>query len=171
MSSKLKAVEFTSTETICGGNSGHTTGAAGTEGGRRPTGVPAAPVVKKSSEVIPSKKRRRLTTAYKIKVLETVESLRSQGQFAIGAYLRSEGLYYSSVSRWSKQREQRLLTTTKQGRQSKCIDSLSAENKKLRQKLDSLQKKLEKTELIVDLQKKLSRLMEIDEKLELNAVK
>ena len=149
----------------------HSTGTAGTEGGRRPTGVPAVPVEKKSSEVIPSQKRRRLTTAYKIKVLQTVESLKSQGQGAIGAYLRSEGLYYSSVSRWSKQREEGHLTASKRGRQEKSRESLLAENKKLRRQLDSLQNKLEKTELIVDLQKKLSKLMEIDEKSELSVVK
>lgn len=147
------------------------TGTAGTEGGRRPTGVPAVPVTKKSSEVVPSQKRRRLTTAYKIKVLETVEALKSEGQGAVGAYLRSEGLYYSSVSRWAKQREQGQLTTNKRGRHEKSRESLIAENKKLRRQLDSMQNKLEKTELIVDLQKKLSRLVEIEENLEQSAVK
>lgn len=146
-------------------------GTAGTEGGRRPTGVPAVPEKKNSSEVTPSQKRRRLTTAYKIKVLETVESLKSQGQGAIGACLRSEGLYYSSVSRWSKQRQQGQLTTIKRGRQGKSHESLVAENKKLRRQLDSIQNKLEKTELIVDLQKKLSRLVEIDQNSEQSAVK
>ena len=130
------------------------------EGGRRPTGVNGIPMQKTSSEVLPPTKRRRLTTAYKIKVVNNVASLKSEGKGVVGAYLRSEGLYYSSVSRWAREISKGQLTTRNRGRQEKSHDALLAENKKLRRQLAQAHQKLEKTEMIVDLQKKLSSLME-----------
>lgn len=133
--------------------------AAGTEGGRRPTGVPAANA-HADPEVIAQPKRRRFTAAYKLKVLDTVGELRQRGNGALGAYLREEGLYYSSVRKWEQQRSEGQLTARSRGPREKSRDSLLAENKKLRRQLEQMQKRLAKTEMIVDLQKKLSTLME-----------
>lgn len=133
--------------------------AAGTEGGRRPTGGPAANA-HADPEVVAQPKRRRFTTAYKLKVLDTAVELRQHGNGALGAYLRKEGLYYSSVRKWEQQRQKGQLTTRTRGRREKKRDSLLAENKKLRRQLEQMQKRLAKTEMIVDLQKKLSTLME-----------
>jgi len=150
--------------------SNHVTGTAGTEGGRRPTGVPAVPVTTQTTEVIPSPKRRRLSVSYKIKVIETVRALKSQDKGAIGAYLRSEGLYYSSVHHWEKQYGKGRLTAAKTGRRQKSRENLLSENTKLHRQLEQIKKRLERTELIVDLQKKLSKLMETDNNLEMSAV-
>jgi transposase len=129
---------------------------AGTQGGRRPTGVPADT----STEVVARPTRRRHTTAYKIKVLDTVASLRHEGHGAIGSYLRKEGLYYSSVANWERLQKQGLLTAKQRGPREKSRDALAAEVKKLRRKLEQTEKRLAKTEMIVDLQKKLSKFME-----------
>jgi len=67
---------------------------AGTEGGRRPTGVPAEVSNKPDSEVVVQMIRRRLNNSYKLKVLNHVDSLRDDGNGAIGAYLRKEGLLF-----------------------------------------------------------------------------
>lgn len=139
-----------------------TTESTGTEGGRRPTGVPVDSTANSDPEVIARVSRRRLTVAYKLKVLDTVVSLRGQGQGAIGAYLRKEGLYYSSVHTWERQREQGLLTSSSRGPKEKNRDSLLSENKLLRRKNEQLQRRLEKTEMIVELQKKLSAFMEME---------
>jgi hypothetical protein len=112
---------------------------------------------------MPKSTRRYLTVAYKLKVLDTVAELREQGQGAIGAYLRKEGLYYSSIRSWEKQRDQGLLTRTKKGVREKGHDTLLAENKQLRRELEKTRKRLARTELIVDLQKKLSAIMDLDE--------
>jgi hypothetical protein len=136
---------------------------AGTEGGRRPTGGPADGSARPDSEVVPRATRRYLTVAYKLKVLETVAALREQGQGAVGAYLRKEGLYYSSIRSWEKLRGQGLLTSSKKGQREKNRDALLAENKQLRRKLEQAQKRLAKTELIVELQKKLSAIMDLEE--------
>ena len=138
-------------------------GSAGAEGGRRPTGAPAETTISPDPEVVARPSRRRLTTAYKLKVLDTVSSLRGQGQGAIGAYLRKEGLYYSSVRKWDLLHSQGVLTGRQNGPREKGRDTFLAENKQLRRKLEQTEKRLRKTELLVELQKKLSAIMELDE--------
>jgi hypothetical protein len=134
-----------------------------TEGGRRPTGVSGLVNDKSDPEVIARITRRRLTNSYKLKILNHVESLRQEGNGAIGAYLRKEGIYYSMVHNWSKQRDQGLLPgRSKANASEKSRDSIMAENKQLRRKLEQTEKRLHKAELLVELQKKLSILMEMD---------
>jgi len=133
------------------------------KGNRRSTGVPADVSVRPDSEVTPRAKRRYLTVAYKLKILETVAALREQGHGSVGAYLRKEGLYYSSIRTWEKLRDQGRLTSSRKGPREKNREALLAENKQLRRKLEQTQKRLAKTELIVELQKKLSAIMELDE--------
>ena len=137
---------------------------AGTEGGRLgPTGVPAEVNRNPDPEVVVQMTRRRLTNSYKLKVLNHVDSLRDDGNGAIGAYLRKEGLYYSMVHNWSKQRDQGLLRGYRSTNSNeKTRDAILAENKQLRRKLEQTEKRLHKTELLVELQKKLSAFMEMD---------
>ena len=137
-------------------------GLAVPEEGRRPTGGTAVTSAKPDPEVAPKAKRRYLTVAYKLKVLDTVDALREQGQGAIGAYLRQEGLYYSSISSWQKLRDQERLTATRKGPREKNHDNVLAENKKLRRELEKTRKRLAKTEMIVELQKKLSAILELE---------
>lgn len=142
---------------------GGNTAPAGTEGGRRPSGVPAGAVGKPEPEVIAHITRRRLTSAYKLKVLNQVDSLRAAGNGAIGAYLRKEGIYYSMVHNWSKLRDQGLLSRHSASRvNEKGRNDILAENKQLRRKLEQTEKRLQKAELLVELQKKLSAFMEMD---------
>ena len=140
-----------------------TPGTAGTEGGRRPTVVHADALTKPDPEVVARPHRRNLTVAYKIKVLETVEALREQGQGTVGSYLRKEGLYYSSIRYWERLRDKGLLTSTLKGPKENNRDALLAENKQLRRQLEQTKKRLAKTELIIELQKKLSAIMGIDD--------
>jgi transposase len=139
-----------------------TPGSSGTEEGRRPTVVPDDAPTKPDPEVIARPHRRNLTVGYKLKVLETVAALREQGQGAAGAYLRKEGLYCSSIRSWERLRDQGLLTSTQRGQKDKNHDAILAENKQLRRRLDQSRKRLAKTELIIELQKKLSAIMDLD---------
>ncbi len=120
------------------------------EGDRRSTGVPAKKT-KNDPEVVSLPKRRRLSTAYKLRVLDTVSDLRSRGNGAVGAYLRTEGLYYSSIRKWERQRAEGHLNSRSKGRREKIRERLVAENKKLRRQLEHMQKRLDKREMIVDL--------------------
>src|SRR5438876_1327435 len=79
--------------------------AAGTEGARRATGVSAGePVAGAISETPPDPevsdrpKRRRFTAEYKRKILKQADACTRPGE--LGALLRREGVYSSSVNAW-----------------------------------------------------------------------
>ena len=135
----------------------------GTEGGRRPTGVPGEASTTPDVEVVAQNPRRRLTVGYKIRVIETVAELKAKGSGSVGSYLRKEGLYYSSVRKWMQQYERGELTATKSGSKTKSTTELQAEIHRLRRQLERTEKKLKKTELIVELQKKLSLILGLDQ--------
>ena len=139
-----------------------TPGLSGTEEGRRPTVVHDNAPTKPDSEVIVRSHRRNLTVSYKLKVLGTVAALREQGHGAVGAYLRKEGLYFSSIASWERLRGQGLLTSAKKGPKDKNHDALLVEIKQVRRQLEQTKKRLAKTEMIIDLQKKLSAIMDIE---------
>src|SRR5512135_724937 len=115
-----------------------------TQGGRRPTGVTAEEA---QTEVVARKTRKRHTLAYKLRVVETVATLRSEGSGALGAYLRKEGLYYATVRAWERLHASGALTAAKQGPKEKSRQALLKENQRLRRKNEQLEKKLAKTEL------------------------
>jgi len=138
-------------------------GTTGTEGGRRPTGVPVEGSEIPSPEVERRRIRRRHTISYKIRVLETVSELRSEGGGSIGAYLRKEGLYYSNVRRWEQLQKEGRLTSEQSGPRGKSRKELQSEIQQLRRKLERTEKKLKKTEMIVELQKKLSSILAMDQ--------
>jgi transposase-like protein len=139
-----------------------------TTGGRRPEGVSVesgSAVGGHPSNEVPAKKgkRRKLTVAYKIRVIETVKSLKSEGGTSIGSYLRKEGLYYSTIRKWQEKYELGGLSGSQNKVKGKNTSALHLEIKKLRRQLESTEKKLKKTELIVDIQKKISLLLGIDQ--------
>jgi len=130
----------------------------GTEGGRRPTGVPGSEAV----EVEVPVKRRKLTAAYKIHIIETVAALKVEGHGSIGAFLRKEGLYYAAVQTWTRQYESGDLTRRQNESKAKT-KALQAENQRLRRKLEQSERKLKKMEAIVEIQKKLSAILALDQ--------
>jgi transposase len=132
--------------------------AAEPEEGRRPTEGSAAQAV----EVEVPMKRRRLTIAYKIRIVETVRSLKAEGGGSIGGFLRKEGLYYSAVRKWTEQYERGELTRRQDESKGKT-KALRAENERLRRKLEQTERKLKKTEAIVEIQKKLSAILGLDQ--------
>ena len=54
-------------------------------------------------EVTPKALRRRFKAAYKLRILREAESCKASGE--VGALLRREGLYSSSLTQWRKQRD------------------------------------------------------------------
>jgi transposase-like protein len=92
-----------------------------------------------------------------------VSELKAQGSGSVGAFLRKEGLYYSIVYKWAQQQETGHLAGRKTGPKEKSRELLQSELNQLRRKLDQTEKKLKKTELIVELQKKLSSFLELDQ--------
>lgn len=136
---------------------GVTTGAEGTEGGRRPTGVPSAPVRARDADpqVAVVKKRRNLTAAFKRQVVAKVNALRSQGFGSVGAYLRKMGVYYSTLKIWERQVRAGVLGL-RRGRKEQSREALLKENRRLRTQLEQAHRMLHQSELIIELQKKIS---------------
>ena len=109
-------------------------------------------------EVVPKAKRRKFTAEYKRRILEEADNCTEAGQ--IGALLRREGLYSSHLTTWRRQRDQGVvkgLSPRKRGRKRK--DELEREVARLQRENERLQANLEQAETIIDVQKKLSRLL------------
>jgi len=109
-------------------------------------------------ELLPRAKRRRFAAEYKLRILEEADRCTERGQ--IGALLRREGLYSSHLSQWSKQRGKgQLDALSPQKRGRKATHSAVEELARLQRENERLRVRLEQAELIIDVQKKLSRLL------------
>jgi len=101
-------------------------------------------------EMKDTKKRRYRTKSYKLKILEEIDSCTVSG--GVGAILRREGLYSSTISGWRKQKAAGKLNNSS-GNSVDKIYNLEKEIRKLKQEL-------EQARLIIDIQKKISNLIE-----------
>ena len=149
--------------------------AGGTEGGRRPTGVPpaaaaggqgvdGAPTSGKlpgvDLEVRERPVRRRFTAEYKSQMLVAADACTQPGE--LGALLRREGLYASHLTAWRKQREAgalEALAPKRRGRQARAVNPLAAENERLRRENERLATRLKQAETIIEVQKKVSEIL------------
>ena len=109
-------------------------------------------------EVVPKAKRRQFTAKYKLSILEQADRCRERGQ--IGELLRREGLYSSHLSKWRQQRARgqlQGLSPKKRGRKSE--NPSATELAQLRRENERLRAQLEQAEIIIDVQKKLAKLL------------
>src|SRR3954464_3257598 len=133
---------------------------AGTKEGRRPTVVPAPAAT--NPELSDRPKRRTFTAGEKLRILE--ETARAAGTGDIGAILRREGLYSTTLTDWRRQRAAGTLgalTPARRGPKVSEPNPLAAELAKAQRENARLQQRLERAEAIIDLQKKLSDLLGI----------
>jgi transposase-like protein len=110
---------------------------------------------------VPEKaKRRRFDAPYKLAILAEADSCPPGG---IGALLRREGLYSSHLVAWRRQRERGELAglSAKRGRKAEPVNPLAKRVAELEREKRRLERKLEQAELLLDIQKKASRLLEI----------
>jgi transposase len=109
-------------------------------------------------EVIPGKSLfgNRYTKAYKLRILALADACSKPGD--IGRMLRKEGLLHATLTTFRKQRAAGYLDPVVKRSdhtdQTRRVMQLERENRKLKQKL-------EQAEAIIDVQKKVSRLLEI----------
>lgn len=114
-------------------------------------------------EVLPrtaKAKRRTFTAAYKLWVLEEAEKCREQPG-GIGALLRREGLYSSHLTTWRRQREAGQLAGLRPRKRGPKSNPEAEELNRLRRENARLTRQLEKAELIIAAQKKLSEILGI----------
>jgi len=109
------------------------------------------------TEVVAKAKRRQHPAEYKLRILREVDECKSPGE--VGALLRREGLYSSLVSKWREQRELVSLTGLSRPRRGPKVDPQAMENARLQGENKRLQEKLERAELIIEVQKKVARLL------------
>ena len=111
-------------------------------------------------EVRDRPRRRTFTAKYKLKILSELDACSEPGE--VGAVLRREGLYSSHISNWREKRaagELQGLAPRKRGPRSR--NPLVAENARLERETARLQEELRKARLIIDVQKKLSEILNI----------
>ena len=114
-------------------------------------------------EVSAKVERRRFTADYKRKVLRQAEQCKESGQ--IGALLRREGLYWSNLSKWRKQRESGELaglSVKRRGPQRREKNPIADRVKELERDNERLKRRAERAERIVELQKKISEILGIE---------
>jgi len=110
-----------------------------------------------NTEVVAKGKRRRFTAADKLRLLREVDACRGSGE--IGALLRREGIYSSYLSTWRKQRERGELDGLSPQTRGPKPDPQAIELAKLRRENERLQERLRRAELIIEVQKKVARML------------
>lgn len=109
------------------------------------------------TEVVAKAKRRQHPAEYKLRILREIDECQGSGE--VGALLRREGLYSSLVSKWREQSERGSLTGLSGHRRGPKVDANAVELVRLQRENKRLQEKLECAELIIDVQKKVARLL------------
>ncbi len=110
-----------------------------------------------NTEVIAKAKRRHFTGAEKQRILREVEACRGTGE--IGALLRREGIYSSYLTTWRRERESRELDGLAPKKRGPKPNPEAIELAKLRREYARLQERMRQAELIIDVQKKVARML------------
>jgi transposase-like protein len=106
--------------------------------------------------------RRRFTAEYKLRILAEADACSEPGM--LGELLRREGLYSSHLTTWRRQRDEGVLaglTPKRRGRKAKPKNPLADEVARLERENQRLKEQLRQAELIIDVQKKVSEMLNI----------
>ena len=110
------------------------------------------------AEVRPKARRRTFTVEYKLAILSEADRCRESGE--VGALLRREGLYSSSLTSWRRKRDAGELAPGAVRRRGRKANPEATEAAKLRRENERLRSQLEQAELIIAAQKKLAQALE-----------
>jgi len=141
--------------------SAHTPATAGAdaEEGRRPTLVSAPAAA--TPELVDRPRRRTFRAEDKLRILAEID--RATGTpGAIGAILRREGLYSSTLTEWRHQREAGAyngLNPVKRGPKVATVNPLAPRLAELQRENARLTRQLERAEAVIDIQKKVALLL------------
>ena len=102
--------------------------------------------------------RQVYPAVYKLRVLAELDAADSKSER--GEILRREGLYWSVVSEWRKQRDRGALEAMRQKHPGRKGDPLRAENARLRARVEDLEGRLQVAEELIDAQGKVSALLQ-----------
>ena len=114
-----------------------------------------------TAEVVPHARRRQFSNADKRRILEAADRCTRPGE--VGALMRREGVYSSSLSTWRRQREAGDLAALAPQKRGPKIAANRAETLQIAQltrERDGLQRELDKAMLVIGVQKKLAMLLD-----------
>jgi transposase-like protein len=135
------------------------------QGARRATGdagnsaTPAGPAGT-DTEVVPRARRRTFSNADKRRILQAADRCTQPGE--IGALMRREGVYSSSLSTWRRQREAVDLAALAPQKRGPKADAGRADAQQIAQLTrdnDKLKVQLDKANLVIEVQKKVGALL------------
>jgi transposase-like protein len=109
------------------------------------------------TEVVAKAKRRQYTAEYKLRILREVDACQGYGE--IGALLRREGVYSSSLTNWRRQRERGELDGLSPQKRGPKPDPQAVELARLKREVEHLRERLRKAEMIIDVQKKVAQML------------
>ena len=113
------------------------------------------------AEVVPHARRRQFSNADKRRILEAADRCTCPGE--VGALMRREGVYSSSLSTWRRQREAGDLAALAPQKRGPKIPTNRAELLQIAQltrERDGLKRELDKAMLVIGVQKKLATLLD-----------
>ena len=133
-----------------------------TEGARRATGVSpsGAPAAQPETEVTAKAQRRRFTAEYKRRIVREADRCTKLGE--IGALLRREGLYSSQLTNWRGARDRGELEGLAPKRRGPKAPAPDPRDRKIVEQAGEIvrwQKRAERAEALVELQKKVAALL------------
>ncbi len=113
------------------------------------------------AEVVPHARRRQFSNADKRRILEAADRCTRPGE--VGALMRREGVYSSSLSTWRRQREAGDLAALAPQKRGPKIPANRAETLQIAQltrERDELRREVDKALLVIGVQKKLAALLD-----------
>lgn len=135
------------------------------QGARRATGeaprsAAQAEPAGDNPEVVPRARRRKFSNAEKRRILQAADACTQPGE--IGALMRREGVYSSSLSTWRRQREAADLAALAPQKRGPKVDPARADAlhiAHLTRDNDKLRSQLDKAHLVIEVQKKVGALL------------
>ena len=114
-----------------------------------------------TAEVVAHARRRQFSNADKRRILDAADRCTRPGE--VGALMRREGVYSSSLSTWRRQREAgdlAALAPQKRGPKTLANRAETLQIAQLTRERDGLQRELDKAMLVIGVQKKLAALLD-----------
>lgn len=135
------------------------------QGARRATGeapgsAPAPNPAQADCEVVARARRRHFSNADKRRILQAADRCTKPGE--MGALMRREGVYSSSLSTWRRQRDAAdlvALAPQKRGPKADPGQAQAQQIASLTRERDQLQIQLDKAKLVIEVQKKVAALL------------
>lgn len=108
-------------------------------------------------QVIARTTRRRFTVADKLRILKEADTCTQHGQ--LGALLRREGIYSSTLASFRKQQEEGKLVAKNDPLRARKRKEQEAQRQRDHRKMQALEKEVRTLKALVELQKKVADLM------------